>query len=57
MEVLPHAVQEQVRRGQIPAQAAMRYLVPLARQSRQDCLRLAEAAVKAELTCREVEKL
>jgi len=44
---LPEAVQEHVRRGRIPPQAAMRSLVPLARQSRQDCVRLAQAIARA----------
>jgi len=54
---LPEAVQQHVRLGRIPAQAAMRYLVPVSRQSRQEALRLAEAIASAQLTTREVEKL
>src|SRR5207247_5490802 len=40
-EVLPEAVQQQVREGKILAQAAMKFLVPVARQSLEDCQRMA----------------
>jgi ParB/RepB/Spo0J family partition protein len=43
VELLPEQIQNWVRSGQILAHAAMKYLVPLARANRQDCLRLAEA--------------
>ena len=33
VEVLPEANQQQVREGQIPAQVAMKFLAPVARQS------------------------
>ena len=42
VEALPEAVQQQVREGKIPAQAAMKFLVPVARQSPDDCQRMAE---------------
>ncbi len=54
---LPVEVQEHVRRGAIPAHAAMRHLVPIARRNRQDCLRLAEAIASAQLNSREVGEL
>jgi ParB/RepB/Spo0J family partition protein len=54
---LPTQVQEHVRRGAIPAHAAMRHLVPLARRNRQACLRLAEAIAVARLSSREVGEL
>jgi ParB/RepB/Spo0J family partition protein len=41
VEVLPEAIQEQVRQGQIPAQVAMKFLAPVARQSLEDCQRMA----------------
>jgi len=41
VEVLPETVQEQVRQGQIPAQVAMKFLAPVARQSLEDCQRMA----------------
>ena len=40
-EVLPEAIQQQVREGKILAQAAMKFLVPVARQSLEDCQRMA----------------
>jgi ParB/RepB/Spo0J family partition protein len=41
VEVLPEAIQQQVREGQVPAQVALKYLVPVARQSLKDCRRMA----------------
>jgi ParB/RepB/Spo0J family partition protein len=41
VEVLPEAIQQQVREGQVPAQVALRFLVPVARQSLEDCQRMA----------------
>ena len=41
VEVLPEAIQQQVREGQVPAQVALKYLVPVARQSLEDCQRMA----------------
>lgn len=40
---LPEAIQEQVRRGQIVAHGAAKYLVPLARANQQVCLELVAA--------------
>ncbi len=54
---LPAQVQDQVRSGAIPAHAAMRNLVPMARRHREDCLRLATAIAKARLSSREVGEL
>jgi ParB family transcriptional regulator, chromosome partitioning protein len=48
-EVLPEAIQQQVREGKIPAQVAMKFLVPVARQSLEDCQRM--AAIFAEHHC------
>jgi ParB family transcriptional regulator, chromosome partitioning protein len=48
-EVLPEAIQQQVREGKIAAQAAMKFLVPVARQSLEDCQRM--AAIFAEHHC------
>jgi hypothetical protein len=39
---LPESIQERVRRGEIIAHAAEKYLVPLARANQQACLRLVE---------------
>jgi ParB family chromosome partitioning protein len=49
VEVLPEAIQQQVREGKIPAQAALKFLVPVARQSLEDCQRM--AAIFAERHC------
>jgi len=49
VELLPEAIQQQVREGKIAAQAAMRFLVPVARQSLEDCQRM--AAIFAEHHC------
>jgi len=35
VEVLPEAIQQQVREGKIPAQVALKFLVPVARQIRR----------------------
>jgi len=51
---LPVEVQNQVRSGAIPAHAAMRHLVPMARRNRPDCLLLATSIAKAGLSSREV---
>jgi ParB family transcriptional regulator, chromosome partitioning protein len=48
-EVLPEAIQQQVREGKIPAQVAMKFLVPVARQRLEDCQRM--AAIFAEHHC------
>jgi len=49
VELLPEAIQEQVREGKIAAQVAMKFLVPVARQSVEDCQRM--AAIFAEHHC------
>src|SRR5262249_38939073 len=49
VEPLPEAIQQQVREGKIMAQVAMKFLVPVARQSLEDCQRM--AAIFAEHHC------
>jgi hypothetical protein len=49
VELLPEAIQQQVREGKIAAQAAMKFLAPVARQSLKDCQRM--AAIFAEHHC------
>ena len=51
---LPDSIQQQVRRGEIGAHAAMKYLVPMARANREDCERLAEAIAWHKFTTQEV---
>jgi ParB/RepB/Spo0J family partition protein len=41
VELLPEAIQQQVREGKIAAQVAMKFLVPVARQNLEDCQRMA----------------
>lgn len=43
VQELPDGIQERVRRGEIVAHGAAKYLVPLARANRQVCLELVEA--------------
>lgn len=54
---LPDSVQQRVRRGEIGAHAAMKYLVPMARAKREDCERLAEAIAWHKFTTQEVGEL
>jgi ParB family transcriptional regulator, chromosome partitioning protein len=49
VELLPEAIQQQVREGKLAAQVAMKFLVPVARQSLDDCDRM--AAIFAEHHC------
>ena len=57
IQVLPASVQEHVRAGRIPAHAAMKYLVPMARAKRDDCEVLSQAIAEHQLTSREVGDL
>src|SRR5438105_2655728 len=41
VELVPEAIQQQVRAGQILAQVALKFLVPVARQRLEDCQRMA----------------
>jgi ParB family chromosome partitioning protein len=43
VELLPEAIQQQVREGKIAAQVAMKYLVPMARVNLDQCQRMAAA--------------
>ena len=49
VELLPEAIQQQVREGQISAHVAMKFLVPVARINLEDCERM--AAVFAQHHC------
>jgi ParB family transcriptional regulator, chromosome partitioning protein len=49
VEVLPEAIQQQVREGKILAQVALKFLVPVARQRLEDCQRM--AAIFAQQHC------
>ncbi len=56
-EVLPEAIQHQVREGKIPAQVAMKFLVPVARQSLEDCQRMAAIFAQHHCDTREAGQL
>src|ERR1700756_5625520 len=49
VELLPESIPQQVGGGQIPAQVALKFLVPVARQSLEDCQRM--AAIFAQQHC------
>jgi ParB family chromosome partitioning protein len=57
VELLPEAIQRQVREGKIAAQAAMKYLVPVARVSAGDCTRMAAAFVAHRCDTRQAGQL
>lgn len=57
VEALPDSVQEQVRRGEVGTQVAMKFLVPMARISTQACERMAAIFVRLKLQTREAGEL
>jgi len=57
VRALPDAVQDAVRRGQLPAHAAMKVLVPWARRCSEHCERLVAALDGAPLSDRQIQKL
>ncbi len=57
VEVLPEAIQQQVREGKIPAQVALKFLVPVARQSLDDCQRMAAIFAHHHCDTREAGQL
>jgi len=57
VEVLPEAIQQQVREGKIPAQVALKFLVPVARQSLEDCQRMATIFAQHHCETREAGQL
>jgi hypothetical protein len=50
-------VQEQVRRGQLSAWAAMKYFVPLARANRDDCHKLGNKLGGQRLSTRQIHRI
>jgi ParB family transcriptional regulator, chromosome partitioning protein len=56
-EVLPEAIQQQVREGRITAQVALKYLVPAARVSQKDCEKLATAFLDCHCDTRQAGQL
>jgi ParB family chromosome partitioning protein len=57
VEVLPEAIQQQVREGKLAAQLAMKYLVPVARVHMEDCERMAAVFVQHRCTSRQAGQL
>lgn len=57
VQVLPDEVQDAVRTGQLPARGAMRALVPLARRSKEHCVRLISALKGEKLSVDDLERL
>jgi ParB family chromosome partitioning protein len=57
VELLPEAIQQQVREGKLSAQVAMKYLVPVARVNADDCTRMADAFVVHRCDTRQAGQL
>jgi ParB family transcriptional regulator, chromosome partitioning protein len=57
VEVLPQAIQQQVREGKILAQVALKFLVPVARQNLEDCQRMAGIFAQHHCDTREAGQL
>jgi ParB family chromosome partitioning protein len=57
VEVLPEAIQQQVREGKVLAQVALKFLVPVARQSLEDCQRMAAIFAQHHCDTREAGQL
>jgi len=57
VEVLPEAIQQQVREGKILAQVALKFLIPVARQSLEDCQRMAATFAQHHCDTREAGQL
>ena len=57
VELLPEAIQQQVREGKLAAQVTMKYLVPVARVKVEDCERMSAAFVKHRCDTRQAGQL
>src|ERR1039457_1493665 len=57
VELLPEAIQQQVREGKISAHVAMKYLVPVVRVSVEDCGRMAAAFAQHHCDTRQAGQL
>jgi hypothetical protein len=57
VELLPEAIQRQVREGQMAAHLAMKFLVPMARIQVEDCERMAAAFVQHRCNTRQAGQL
>lgn len=54
---LPAEVAERVRRGEIVSHAAMKYLLPLARANRKQCVQIAEGIAGKQVSSRQAAQL
>ena len=57
VELLPEAIQQQVRTGKIAAQVAMKFLVPMARVEAEHCERMAAVLVEHHCDARQAGQL
>lgn len=57
VRVLPESVQESVRRGVVPPQGAMKYLVPMSRANAAHCERLVAGLGKTAVSVRQLGRL
>jgi ParB/RepB/Spo0J family partition protein len=57
VELVPEAIQQQVHGGKILAQVALKFLVPVARQSLEDCQRMAAIFAQHHCDTREAGQL
>jgi ParB/RepB/Spo0J family partition protein len=57
VELLPQSVQQQVRSGEISAQVATKYLLPVARSSLEECRQMAAAFARCKFTTRQAGQL
>jgi ParB/RepB/Spo0J family partition protein len=57
VELLPATVQQQVRCGEIAAPVAMKYLVPVARSSIEQCQQMASVFARYRFTSRQAKQL
>ena len=57
VDLLPEAIQQQVREGQLSAHVAMKFLVPVARVSLGDCQRMAGVFVQHHCNSRQAGQL
>ncbi len=57
VDLLPEGIQQQVREGKLSAHVAMKFLVPVARLSLDDCVRMAAAFAQHHCTTRQAGQL
>lgn len=57
VEALPEEIQERVRKGELMAHSAMKFLVPMARANRKECLELVAALGRSKPSSRQMGAL